>query len=373
MSESITRRTLLQAGGGRGRRAAALGAAPRRWPSARRARRHGRRVAVLGGGMAGLAAAHELVERGFEVDVYERKALGGKARSIPVAGHRGRRAPRRCPASTASASSPASTTTCRTRCGASRSPANANGVWDNLIDASGGEVAARRAAARTAPCSASAPTRSEARTPDGMRRILLDDARAATASRRTSSPTSSSALMVFLTSCDERRFGQWEHVSWWDFIKAEGKSEEYQKVLAARPDARLVAAKETVASTRTIGNMGEAFVYNIMGRGNDGAPDRVLNAPTNEAWIDPWVDATCASSACASTSGTTVEALDVAARPHRRARACATAAAAAAAIEADWFVSRDARRARAPAAGRRDVLALDPSLDGDATSCSSTG
>ena len=34
--------------------------------------------------MAGLAAAHELVERGFDVTVYERNALGGKARSIPV-------------------------------------------------------------------------------------------------------------------------------------------------------------------------------------------------------------------------------------------------------------------------------------------------
>jgi uncharacterized protein with NAD-binding domain and iron-sulfur cluster len=34
--------------------------------------------------MAGLAAAHELVERGFDVTVYERKALGGKARSIPT-------------------------------------------------------------------------------------------------------------------------------------------------------------------------------------------------------------------------------------------------------------------------------------------------
>src|SRR3954468_22697909 len=45
-------------------------------------------VAVLGGGMAGLAAAHELVERGFTVHVFERKALGGKARSIPGAGAR---------------------------------------------------------------------------------------------------------------------------------------------------------------------------------------------------------------------------------------------------------------------------------------------
>jgi uncharacterized protein with NAD-binding domain and iron-sulfur cluster len=46
-----------------------------------------KRVAVLGGGVAGLSAAHELAERDFEVDVYERKpVLGGKARSIPVPG-----------------------------------------------------------------------------------------------------------------------------------------------------------------------------------------------------------------------------------------------------------------------------------------------
>ncbi len=42
-------------------------------------------VAVFGGGVAGLSAAHELAERGFQVHVYERKpVLGGKARSIPV-------------------------------------------------------------------------------------------------------------------------------------------------------------------------------------------------------------------------------------------------------------------------------------------------
>src|SRR5688572_1007650 len=43
-------------------------------------------VAILGGGVAGLSAAHELADRGFAVTVYERKALGGKARSIPVPG-----------------------------------------------------------------------------------------------------------------------------------------------------------------------------------------------------------------------------------------------------------------------------------------------
>jgi uncharacterized protein with NAD-binding domain and iron-sulfur cluster len=44
-------------------------------------------VAVLGGGVAGLSAAHELVERGFEVTVLEaRDVPGGKARSMPVPG-----------------------------------------------------------------------------------------------------------------------------------------------------------------------------------------------------------------------------------------------------------------------------------------------
>jgi hypothetical protein len=43
-------------------------------------------VAVFGGGIAGLTAAHELVERGFDVTVYERRAWGGKARSTEVPG-----------------------------------------------------------------------------------------------------------------------------------------------------------------------------------------------------------------------------------------------------------------------------------------------
>src|SRR3984885_2185582 len=44
-------------------------------------------VIVIGGGVAGLTAAHELADRGFKVDVYEpRPTWGGKARSQPVTG-----------------------------------------------------------------------------------------------------------------------------------------------------------------------------------------------------------------------------------------------------------------------------------------------
>src|SRR5687768_8159883 len=79
VNTSVSRRRVLYG-------TAATGAAVLLPATAARAARGGARVAVLGGGMAGLAAAHELAERGFDVTVYERKALGGKARSIPVAG-----------------------------------------------------------------------------------------------------------------------------------------------------------------------------------------------------------------------------------------------------------------------------------------------
>src|SRR5262245_31620149 len=45
------------------------------------------RVIVIGGGVAGLTVAHELVDRGYAVEVYEaRHDFGGKARSQLVRG-----------------------------------------------------------------------------------------------------------------------------------------------------------------------------------------------------------------------------------------------------------------------------------------------
>jgi hypothetical protein len=43
-----------------------------------------KKVNVIGGGVAGISAAHELIERGYAVEVYERnhQYAGGKARCI---------------------------------------------------------------------------------------------------------------------------------------------------------------------------------------------------------------------------------------------------------------------------------------------------
>ena len=84
--KSPTRRELLAAGAALGA-AGILGGVADPAGARRRAARRGRRtVAILGGGVAGLTAAHELAERGFQVSVYERRAFGGKARSFGVPG-----------------------------------------------------------------------------------------------------------------------------------------------------------------------------------------------------------------------------------------------------------------------------------------------
>jgi uncharacterized protein with NAD-binding domain and iron-sulfur cluster len=362
VSRELSRRRLLQEAGA-AVAAASLGgalagnanAAPAK-RSVPRSRR-GRRVAVLGGGMAGLAAAHELVERGFSVDVYERKALGGKARSIAVAGTaRGGRKP--LPGEHGFRFFPGFYHHVPDTMRRIPFPGNKNGVWDNLVTAS--ETKSPRTEGRAdGTVFGIAPDPNEARTPEGMRRILMDGL-----SGHDVPPHELAFFveraMVFLTSSDERRYGQWENVSWWDFIKAEGKSEEYKKVLARGLTRAVVAAKERKASTRTIGNMAEAFICNFEGRGNDGAPDRVLDLPTNEAWIDPWVKL-LRKRGVRFHVGQAVEALDVHGGRVHHARVRDSRTGRRRWVEADWFVSAmPAERARR--LWSRDVLALDPHL-----------
>jgi uncharacterized protein with NAD-binding domain and iron-sulfur cluster len=355
----ISRRELLRDAAVAGA-AATIAAAPAAVrPRVARAAGPGRNVAVLGGGMAGLAVAHELAERGFEVTVYERKALGGKARSIPVPdtatggrnplpGEHGFRffpgfyhhvpdSMRRIPV-----------------------PGNPNGVWDNLVDTTDTKVS--RANGRAdGQLFGFVPDPREALTVDGLRRILIEELVKRQGIPPDEAEYFAERVLVFLTSCDERRYGEWEHVSWWDFIGAERRSPEYQNIAARGLTRTVVAAKEKLASTRTIGNMAEAFLMTMMNRGNDGALDRVLNAPTNEAWIDPWVQHLRALGVRFEV-GQQVEALEL------RGGEVASAQVRGPdgllrRTEADWFVCampvERARQLWSP-----ELLRLDPALEG---------
>ena len=318
----------------------------------------GKRVAVLGGGMAGLAAAHELIDRGFRVTVFEPTALGGKARSIPVP-HTATGGRRDLPGEHGFRFFPGFYHHVPDTMRRIPFAGNANGVHDNLIAALGGKFLRANGRADGGPFGIG-PDPTELLTVDYLRRYLTDNLDGSTV------PPQELAffvekLLVFLTSCDERRFGEWEYVPWWQYVRAARMSTEYQTVLAKGLTSDVVAAKATVASTRTIGNMGEAFVMNIMGRGNDGALDRVLNAPTNEAWIDPWV-AYLRERGVVFRLGHRVTGLGMQGGRVASARVLDSRGSAYTADEFDWFISAmPVERARklwsAP------VLAADPSLE----------
>ncbi|MFF0200353.1 FAD-dependent oxidoreductase [Streptomyces sp. NPDC005017] len=245
-------------------------------------------VAVLGGGVAGLTAAHELAERGFAVTVYERRALGGKARSMDVPDSaRGGRRP--LPAEHGFRFIPGIYHNLPDTMRRIPFPGNAHGVWDNLV------APPEMSFARTG--------REDLRAPlpwPGHRgaQLTLDEIRRAlTALLETASniPPHEVAyfvgrLVVFLTSCAERRDDTWESLPWWDFTGADRMSDDYRRILAVGVTRNIVATKAEEASTRTVASLLEAFVFNALGRGADGPLDRILDAPTNEAWIDPWTD-----------------------------------------------------------------------------------
>ncbi|MFC9994760.1 FAD-dependent oxidoreductase [Nocardia sp. NPDC127526] len=279
---SVTRRTVLRGAVAAGAVAGAVSAGALRPTSATAA--PGRRVAVLGGGVAGLTAAHELAERGFAVTVYERRALGGKARSIRVPGsgrdgrpelwgeHGFRFFPgfyrhlpdtmRRIPFA-----------------------GNANGVWDNLVAAPEARFSRRDADDVILPLGKAFKSWA---TPDQFRETV-----GSAISTSAKMPTAdalffANRLLVFNSSCDARRYGQWDDISWKEYVGAGQRSREFRMLLSRTLTTLLVAAKDDLASTRTIGNMGEQFLGNPLEIANDGPLDRLLNGATTESWIDPW-------------------------------------------------------------------------------------
>jgi uncharacterized protein with NAD-binding domain and iron-sulfur cluster len=234
-------------------------------------------VAVLGGGVGGLSAAHELAERRFKVTVYEmRDAFGGKARSmdVPDTGTGGRKD---LPAEHGFRFFPSFYKHVVDTMG--RIPYKQGTVADNLVPttmmllAQGG-----RKNDLPAPTVPPSSVNDVVASLKFMREFVFG----------LGIPTHefldyTNGLLTLLVSCDKRRYSDWEEMSWWDFMDAGHKTKAFNKFLGDGITRCLVAARGREMSARTGGMISLRLML------NSGAPaDRVLNGPTSEVWIDPW-------------------------------------------------------------------------------------
>ena len=240
-------------------------------------------VAVLGGGVGGLSAAHELAERGFSVTVYESRArFGGKSRSIPVPGS-GTDGRANLPAEHGFRFFPGFYRHLPDTM--KRIPGRGTAtVLDDLV---GAEMAmiAREGGSNELVAPAHAPA--SANDFEAVARFLL-----AWLTELGIDPDEQrffmQRLLVLLTSCEERRFGEWEHQSWWTFVEADRRSDAFRKFLADGLTRTLVAAQAREISARTGGYILLQLLFDLSRLG--GRADRLLNGPSNDVWIDPWLE-----------------------------------------------------------------------------------
>jgi 15-cis-phytoene desaturase len=243
------------------------------------------KVIVLGGGVAGLSAAHELIERGFEVEVYDRQSIpGGKARSVPVPGT-GTQGRRDLPGEHGFRFFPGFykhvTDTMK------RIPfaGNAQGVFDNLTPTSQIEMALFN----------SEPIIIPADTPlsingwiEEFSELLYDALGTKTGLTEDDCLCFAGKVWQIMTSCEARRLNEYESVGWWQFVDADNRSLAYQNIFAYGLTRSLVAAKANLASSKTVGDILVQLLLTSLDPFAE--TDRVLDGPTNEVWIEPWLE-----------------------------------------------------------------------------------
>jgi uncharacterized protein with NAD-binding domain and iron-sulfur cluster len=230
--------------------------------------------------VGGMTAAHELAERRFSVTVIEdRQVLGGKARSIFVrkSGSDGRED---LPGEHGFRFFPGFYRHIPDTMSRIPFKGQEHGVLDNLRDGSVAEIA--RAAGNPSllipmhfPNSAS-----------DVGDLVRDIVRGATGLTPQDLAYFYQRLLVLLTSCDARRYGEWERQSWWEFSGAAQRSAAYQRFLADGLTRSLVAAQAREMSARTGGYILLQLLFDIWIPGRPA--DRLLDGPTSDVWIGPW-------------------------------------------------------------------------------------
>ncbi len=235
-------------------------------------------VLILGGGIGGLSAAHELLERGFEVTVLERRDVpGGKARSLlvpdsavpphePLPGEHGFRF---FPGFYRHIID----TMARTPVGGGRSAA------DHLVAASR-EMLARLGKPPIELLPHQPHTLHELRVT--LRALFTAD------TGLTDDDIAFFAIKLWqlMTACPERALHEFENESWMSFMDAAHRSPAFNEYFVAGLTRCLVAAKADKANVRAGGVVLTQLIYGMF---DSSTPlDRLLDGPTSPVWITPW-------------------------------------------------------------------------------------
>ncbi len=244
-----------------------------------------KKVIIMGGGVAGMSAAHELVERGYQVEVFDRNPIyvGGKARSVNVwdtnlvnphlylPGEHGFRffpgfykhvtdTMKRIPKLDGEGS-----------------------CFDNLVSTESVMIA-QGGSVKPIVVGVNFPSSIK-----DIKRLLYSYK--VVKQELTSEEIHFFAERVWqlMSSSNQRFLDEYEGIGWWEYCAADKFSKAYQDLLVIGLTRSLVAANAKLASTHTVGRIFLQLIY-LMADANANDTDRVLNAPTNDAWLNPWLD-----------------------------------------------------------------------------------
>jgi uncharacterized protein with NAD-binding domain and iron-sulfur cluster len=236
-------------------------------------------ITIVGGGIAGLSAAHEFVKRGYRVTIYEKHStdIGGKAKSVRIAhasrpdlnGLAGEHGFRFFPRFYKHLQDTMS-----------EIPYRNGKVIDNLVEVDDIIFAAANRPTFHLPARLKGSLKAiRAQISGELKRVgvQLNDAERHVFATR---------MWQLMTSCNDRRFNEYERLSWWSFMEGDLHSDVYKDFLARGLTRTLVAARAECASVKTGGDIICRLLWEFNFSGQ--SIDRVLNGPTNEVWIHPW-------------------------------------------------------------------------------------
>jgi uncharacterized protein with NAD-binding domain and iron-sulfur cluster len=241
-------------------------------------RKVAKKVIVLGAGVGGLTAAHELAERGYDVTVYERmNAFGGKARSIPK---------------------PNSGIQQRQDLPGEHGFRFFPGFYRHVVDTmqripfhEDGNVAQNLVAATQSMLARfdQPPLVGLVGFPRTWAewKMLFHQFTESNGVSLRDNLHFLRCLLVMATSCMERVDKEYDWIAYWTFIGAQSRSAAYQQLLGEGLTRSLVAMQAQLGSTRTIATVFCQMIYPMLDPTR--RDDRLLCAPTDIAWIFPWV------------------------------------------------------------------------------------